>query len=452
MTENKVTLTTKLSYGLGAFGKDMVWALTATFLMFYFTDVAGIAPAFIGTVFLVARIIDAFTDPIMGMIVDNTRSRFGKFRPWILAGTLINSIFVIGIFLTHKVPGNWMYAYAAFTYIMWGVTYTIMDIPFWSMISSLSTSRKEREKLVVWPRLFATIAGAMIGAYGLKVVGFFGGDDMGAGFIYLSAFAVIGFIISALITFVNVKPVVEAAPSAQKLSLKDIVSTIAENDQLRALIGFMLLYGIGMHFVGGFNIYYTVHALGRQDLFALMAMIGAFSGPAAVLLFPHICNLIPRRYMWYLVIGSQALFSLIIFLAYVFGQENAVTLGAAAVVGSFGGGLNGALTIVLLGDIVDYGERKTGRRTESIIFSTSTMMTKANGAFGAFFIGLGLTFARYTPNEAISEFTSLALRGLMVIPPIILMLASAYIYKRFYKLHDNDSEEANQFVGNAVTA
>ena len=446
MAESAVTFSTKLSYGIGGLGKDFAYAITATFLMFYFTDVAGIAPAFIGTVFLVARIIDAFTDPLMGVIVDNTRSKYGKFRPWILIGTLINSVFILGVFYTHAIPAQWMYAYAAFTYVMWGVTYTIMDIPFWSMISSLSRSREEREKLVVWPRLFATVAGALIGTYGLMLAGKMGGGDMGTGFFYLSMLVVIAFTLSSIICFANVKPVVETSPTAEKLNLKDIGKTILANDQLRVLIAFVLIHGIGNQFIGGFNIYYTVHALGRQDLFALISFISAFGGPAGVFFFPHLCRMIPRRYMWFLVTGAPAAYSMILLLAYILGQENAVFISFAAAILSFGGGLTGSLIIVLLGDIIDYGEKKTGRRTESVIFSTYTMLTKSTSALSAFFIGIGLTLSGYVANTPISDFTAVAFRGMIIVPPVLLMLSSAYVYKRFYTLKDSGEEYSAQIA------
>ena len=175
MTEDRITLDTKISYGLGALGKDFACSIIYIFLMFYYTDVAGLSAAFVGTLFLVARIVDAVTDPMMGMIVDNTRSRFGKFRPWILIGTIINSFALVAVFYTHEMSGTWLYVYAAISYILWGVTYTIMDIPYWSMIPALSCKRVEREKLVVWPRIFASFAWMLMGGYGLWAVARLGG-------------------------------------------------------------------------------------------------------------------------------------------------------------------------------------------------------------------------------------------------------------------------------------
>ena len=127
--DDTVDLSTKVAYGFGALGKDFACSIIYIFLMFYYTDVAGLPAAFVGSLFLVARVVDAVTDPMMGVLVDNTRSRYGKFRPWIVIGTLVNSLALIAVFSTHLFSGSALYVYAAITYILWGITYTIMDIP-----------------------------------------------------------------------------------------------------------------------------------------------------------------------------------------------------------------------------------------------------------------------------------------------------------------------------------
>ncbi|WP_172379463.1 melibiose:sodium transporter MelB [Vibrio sp. Vb339] len=436
MSEGSISIKTKFSYGLGALGKDFACSIIYIFLMFYYTDVVGISAAFVGTLFLVARFVDAVTDPVMGMIVDNTRTRFGKFRPWIVIGTLVNSVFLLLVFNTHNIEGNMVYVYATVTYILWGVTYTIMDIPYWSMIPSMSSKRVEREKLVVWPRLFASCAWTLMGTYGLYLVGFFGGEDKGSGFVYLSLAIIAAFIASALITFFNVKErIKDKRVSADKFTLKDVKDIIGKNDQLKSLIGVVLTFNIAIQLVGGFAIYYFSYAIGREDLFPMFALVSGMAEIAGVFLFPKLCNLINRKFMWLVACLFPLLCSLILVLTGIFAPENGILVGIAGAALKFGGGLSNGLSTVMLADVVDYGEYKTGHRSESIIFSIQTMLVKFAGALSGFFVGIGLTAVGYVPNIEQSEETILGLRALMVGIPTLLVLLSAYIYQKTYRLN-----------------
>ncbi|AJR05336.1 melibiose:sodium transporter MelB [Photobacterium gaetbulicola] len=449
MSEGVISLKTKVSYGLGALGKDFACSIIYIFLMFYYTDVAGIPAAFVGTLFLVARFVDAVTDPIMGMVVDNTRSRFGKFRPWIVIGTLVNSVFLVMVFSTHYFEGMALYVYATVTYILWGITYTIMDIPYWSMIPSMSKERAERERLVVWPRLFASFAWMLMGTYGLYVVGFFGGEDKGSGFLYLSLAIVVAFIASALITFFNVKEVIkDKKVTTEKFSLHDVKKIISENDQLKSLIGVVLSFNIAIQLVGGFAIYYFTYAIGREDLFPMFALLSGVAEIAGVFLFPRLCNIINRKHMWLVACGFPMLCSVVLIFTGLFAPENGILVGVAGAALKFGGGLSNGLSTVMLADVVDYGEYKTGHRSESIIFSVQTMLVKFAGALSGFFVGIGLTMIGYVPNVEQAAETILGLRILMIGIPTLLVAMSAFIYVKTYKLNG----EYQRMVVEKITA
>ncbi|MDY6011964.1 MFS transporter [Clostridium sp.] len=196
----------KYSFGVGALGKDLCYSIVSYYLMIYFTDLVGLTPAFVGSLFLVARLWDAVNDPMMGMIVDNTRTRWGKFRPWILIGAVINGIILVFLFKNpDTLSSSSKYVYYSIMYIVWGMTYTIIDIPYWSMLPSLSRTNEERAQMSVIPRIFASCAWLIMGTFGLAFIDKLGNDNKGKGYEYLAMVVAIVFIITAIITVVNVK-------------------------------------------------------------------------------------------------------------------------------------------------------------------------------------------------------------------------------------------------------
>ena len=153
----------KFAYGIGAVGKDMVYMLSASYVLYYFQDIMGVSAWIMGVILLVARVFDAFNDPIMGVLVAKTKTRWGKFRPWLFIGTITNAIV---LFLMFSAPptlsAGGLAAYAAVFYILWGVTYTMMDIPYWSMVPAFTDGGKERENLSAMARTCAGVGSAII--------------------------------------------------------------------------------------------------------------------------------------------------------------------------------------------------------------------------------------------------------------------------------------------------
>ncbi len=153
----------KFAYGIGAVGKDMVYMLSASYVLYYFQDIMGVSAIAMGIILLIARVFDAFNDPIMGVIVARTKTRWGKFRPWLLIGTVTNAVVLILMFAAPpSLDAKGLVAYAAITYILWGITYTMMDIPYWSMIPAFTEGGKEREGLSALARSCAGVGSAIV--------------------------------------------------------------------------------------------------------------------------------------------------------------------------------------------------------------------------------------------------------------------------------------------------
>ncbi len=166
----------KFAYGIGAVGKDMVYMLSASYVLYYFQDIMGVSAIAMGVILLVARVFDAFNDPIMGVIVAKTKTKWGKFRPWLLIGTVTNAVVLAVMFAAPpSLDGKGLVAYAAITYILWGITYTMMDIPYWSMVPAFTDSGKERENLSALARSCAGVGSAIVTIVTVMAVAAIGG-------------------------------------------------------------------------------------------------------------------------------------------------------------------------------------------------------------------------------------------------------------------------------------
>ena len=153
----------KFAYGIGAVGKDMVYMLSASYILYYYQDIMGVSAWVMGIILLIARVFDAFNDPLMGVLVAKTKTKFGKFRPWLFIGTLTNAVVLFFMFSAPPtLNAKGMIAYAAVFYILWGVTYTMMDIPYWSMVPAFTESGKERENMSALGRSCAGVGSAII--------------------------------------------------------------------------------------------------------------------------------------------------------------------------------------------------------------------------------------------------------------------------------------------------
>ena len=443
----KLTSREKYSYGIGAYGKDLACGIVYTFLMIYFTDVVGINPAFVGTLFLMARLWDAINDPIMGMIVDNTRSRFGKFRPWIFIGTILNSVVLFLLFRKPDLEGTSLYLYYSVMYILWGMTYTIMDIPYWSMIPTLATTKEDREKISVVPRIFASLGGLTVTTFGIALVNKLGNGNQIKGFEYFALGIVIIFIISTIVTCINVKEKTQVQVNNEKVNIKQAFNILKQNDQLLVFIGIVLAYNLAMQLAGGAAIYYFKYVAGKESLFSLYSFFKV-AEIGGLMLFPVVTRKIGRQQVFRMATILPMFGLITLFISGLIAPQSILFISVSAVLLNLGSGFLLGSTTVMLADIVDYGEYKLGSRNESIIFSAQTLLVKLASALSGWLIGVGLSLIGYVAGAAVqSNITIIGISVIMTIIPSIVALVMYVIYKSKYKINGSFHDEILQVIG-----
>lgn len=431
----KLSWKSKISFGIGAFGKDAVYAIVSTFFMIYLTDYRGVAPAFVAVLFLVARIWDAFNDPFMGMIVDNTRSKWGKFRPWILIGTLLNAVVLILMFLDNGLAGNSYKVWCAVFYILWGMTYTVMDIPYWSLVPALTDDENERNQVSAIPRIFASCAWLVIGSFGLAMVAALGKGNDVKGFSLLAIGISIVFIIATVITVMNVKEKV-VTQNQEKTSVKGMIHVLFKNDQVKIILGIALLFNIAYQLSNSFALYYFKYVIGdsKNLLYPVYAGVAGVAQMVSMAILPMFSKKVGKKPAFFMASFLPVFGLALLWICGYVMPMSIVLVGVCSCIVNAGIGFMLVFITVLLSEVVDYGEYTLGTRNESILFSMQTFVVKFGGAFSGFLSGIGLTVIGFVANQQQSAGTMAGMRIIMILIPAILSALCYVIYTKGYKL------------------
>ena len=251
----RLTTKEKVAYGLGAVGKDMVYMLSASYILYYYQDILSVSAIAMGIILMAARVFDAFNDPVMGIIVAKTRTRWGKFRPWLLIGTITNAVILYLMFAAPPaLDGSGLVAYAAVTYVLWGVTYTMMDIPFWSMIPAFTEGGKEREGLSTLARSCAGVGSALITIITVKCVVLLGQGNERAGFKWFALIIAVLFVIFITITCMSIKE--KSTVNVDSPSVGQMFKALLQNDQTMTVVITIVLINCSLYITSNLLIYF----------------------------------------------------------------------------------------------------------------------------------------------------------------------------------------------------
>lgn len=362
----KISLKEKISYGIGAVGKDMVYMLVNNFILIYYNTVLGISPAFVGTVLMAARIFDAFNDPFMGVIVAKTKSRWGKFRPWIFSGTVLNAFVLYALFaVPESMTKSHIHVYLMVVYLLWGITYTLMDIPYWSMIPAITEAGKDREGLSSLARSCAGFGSAFASVFTLKAVALLGGGaaliHQRAGFKYWAFIVAILFILSETICCKNLRE--KETVNMKTHSVKSMFKALFANDQAVVTVITIVLVNTSLYVTSNLIIYYFTYVIGNGE--SGYGIFSAFGGAAqilAMMCFPMFRKRMEKKRLFI----HSIIYELIGYVSLIFMTFSGLMtkfwmiLFIPGFLIFMGSGLLNVLITVFLSDSVDYGEVKNG--------------------------------------------------------------------------------------------
>jgi len=454
----KLSFMEKLTYGLGAVGKDMVYMLSASYILYYYQDIMGVSAWAMGIILLIARVFDAFNDPIMGILVAKTKTPFGKFRPWLMIGTITNAIVLYFMFAAPpSLDGSGLVAYAAVTYIVWGVTYTMMDIPYWSMVPAFTEGGKERENLSALARSCAGVGSALIAVVTILLVSSLGNAFAGAGassneiervgFKYFTLIVAVLFIVFITIMCATIKE--KSSVDMQTATVGDMFKALVSNDQAMTMVITIVLVNSAVYITSNLVIYFFKYDFGGADWRSAYTVFNTFGGGVQILSMMIFFPLL-RKFMSSMKVFFTCFFSAVIgyavLLAITFTSMKNVTVLLIPAFFIFAAvGVLNVLTTVFLANTVDYGELKNDRRDESVIFSMQTFVVKLASGFAALIASLCLTVFNISNDEnAVAQASTgsvVGLRMTMTVLPIVVLVLGVGIFKKKYILTDEKLDE-----------
>jgi GPH family glycoside/pentoside/hexuronide:cation symporter len=398
----KLKFREKLGYGLGDTASNFFFATFNVFLLYYYTDIFGLSAAAVGTMFLLTKILDAVSDPIMGLIADRTNSRWGKFRPYLLWAAVPYGLCGYAMFANPDLSyaGKLVYAYVTYSLMM--LAYTAINVPYSALMGVISPSSIERTKVASYRFFCAFAAGWLVGTFVTPLKNILGGGNEALGFqLTMAIFAVVSVALF-WITFATTKE--RVVPTPVKSDLKLDFKALLANGPWRALFATGIFTLINIAVRNGTLLYYFKYYVGDDgtriflifDKTAVFLSLGLLAMMVGVALTKTLSQRFEKRQLMIVL----SLLNALSMAAFYFTPPNYYWLMVAInCAGMLAAGPTPALVWSMYADCADYGEWKSGRRTTALVFSTVQFSHKMGLAVGAGLAGIILSWFGFVANE-----------------------------------------------------
>ena len=448
-----IKLKEKIGYGFGDMASSMFWKLFGSYLMIFYTDVFGLPAAVVGTMFLITRIWDSLSDPVMGAIADRTTTKWGKFRPYILWGAVPFGIIGVLTFTTPSLgmTGKIIYAYITYS-LMMGI-YTVVNVPYASLLGVMSPNPKDRNTLATFRMSFAYIGSFIALLLFMPIVNLFSGDGadiiaqqkgwtMGVGVIAI--ICVILFVLTFALTRERVKPIKQ-----KQAKLKEDLRDLAKNKPWWILLGAGIAALVFNSIRDGATVYYFKYYIVEEAytnislfgfsfvLSGLYLAIGQAANIVGVVLAAPISNRIGKKNTY---LGAMVIASILSVIFFWFNREQLALIFVFQVLISVCAGSIFPLLWSMYADCTDYSELQTGNRATGLIFSSSSMSQKFGWAIGSALTGWLLAYYGFQANQVQSAETLNGIKMFMSILPAIGTVLSV-VFISMYPLSEKKMEK-----------
>lgn len=456
----------KWTFGIGTVGRDMVYTLISMYFLYFLSDVAKVPRGellAVSALILGARLFDAFADIGMGALVDNTRSRWGQYKPWIAGGALASALFTVLMFTDLGLTNDAFVAAVALIYLLWSLSWTANDIPYWSMLPALTIDQKQRERYGSIAKIFATIGLFTVVVAVLPVtkaltpsVGEYqivNGEVQAnvPSWTWFAAGVVVIMLLGQAVTLFGVKePRIVA--KQERTNLKALAKAVFGNDQLLWTALAMVLFMTGYLTTTTFGTYYFKYVYGDENMYSPFGAVLVASQLLGYGIFPAMSRRYSRHTLFTAAIGLILVGYVIFFfsdaLAGYFnaaalamtgtevGLAHIIVIGVAGLLMFIGDAFVTILMLVFLTDTIEYGHWKMNHRNGSVTFAVQPFINKVGAALSTQIVAVLIVLAAVNPDrpqDVTAEGLLTIKLGMLVIPPVLIVI-SYLIYRAKYRI------------------
>lgn len=418
----------RIAYGVSDLACNLIWQMISLYLLFFYTDIMHLNAASISLMFVLTRFVDGITDLLVGYLIDHTKTRWGKSRPYFLFGAIPFALFAFLCFSVPDISAGGKLIYAYVTYFGLSFAYTLVNVPMASILPSLTHDAQERTALSTSRKFFGFLGATIVSSSALTLVHLFGQGDQSTGFkIVMAIFGVIGCALF-FFTFANVREI--ASPQNESVSLKVVFQSLKQNKPWLIFALNILFMWTGFFIQTSALVYYFTVVVGNQALSITVATIMSIVPMFANFLVPFLAKRLGKRNLYVTASAIQAAGLLVIMIG---GMNNVIIL-VGAFISAIGYGIKESIYFSMQADPVDYGEWKTGVNVSGSLSAINGFLGKVAQALSGGIAGALLAWGMYEPGAATQTSQALfAIRAMYLYVPMILIICSI-ITMMFYNL------------------